>query len=500
MIALLAAALLLNAKPPHVVVDGTALPASAVAEIGGRTFVALRAAADALNADVEYDSRAKTATFTTVVRQVVLKAGDKSIVVNGVRSRLDVAPAFVQNRLLVPLRALAVGLGASVHADAKKHSVAITSQAEDASQAAASSTRGAAPVQTLQGTVTQVESANGAMAVDISVRGQPYRVALPSDAVIQFRETRGNISGAGKIVQVRAGDTLIVSYDASGRVDSVADIFTGYLGTIAAISGSSMVLASGRVVNADGTATTVSRDGRPVAFGDLQASDSVAIRADPMTGEVRDIVAASNVSSQGRSAGSASTGSLTISNTEDNAASPFRAGQTLRVTAFGSAGAAATFDIGDMIVGVPMNESRPGRYEGSFDVGVGTNLVAAPVVVRLVQGASSVQAVTPDTATIITTPPSVREVAPSPGALVNSRRPSVYVTFYTLGDRGMLAESERLMVNGVDVTAISTRNSSYIYYMPPSDLDPGSVRIQVQATDTAGNALSYAWSFELAGS
>ncbi|HLJ83727.1 MAG TPA: copper amine oxidase N-terminal domain-containing protein [Candidatus Eremiobacteraceae bacterium] len=495
MIALVAA-LIVAGAPARVAIDGTMLSAASVSQVGGRTFVALRAAAAAFNADLAYDPRSKTATFTTVVRQVELRVGQRSLVVNGVRTMLDVAPIFVGDRMLVPLRALALGFGATVHANVRAHEIVVTSGEAGASPPGQAVVRSSSSLQTLQGTVTKVDTASGAADVYIDSHGQQYRVVIPAGDVIQFRETRGNMAGAGTIAQVRAGDTLIVSSDAAGSINSVADIFTSYLGTIAAIAGSSMVLTSGRVVNADPTDTVVSLDGRPATFADLHVSDAVTVRADPLTGKVRDVVAASMAASNGKSSPAAS-GGPSISSTQDNAAEPLRAGQSLRVTATGSAGAAASFDIGDMIVGMPMREIRPGRYEGSFDIGAGTNLVAAPLIVRFSLANASAQALAPDTATIITTPPTVREIAPAAGAVVSSLRPSIYVTFNTVGARGMLADSERLLVNGVDVTAASTRNASYIYYLPGADLTSGTIRVELRASDTAGNPLTYSWSFEL---
>jgi Copper amine oxidase N-terminal domain len=498
MIALLAALILTGAPTPRVAIDGTSLSAASVSQVGGRTFVALRSAAAAFGADLSYDPRSKTATFTTVVRQVQMRVGDKSLVVNGVRSALDVAPIFAGNRMLVPLRALALGFGATIHANARAHEIVVTSGEGAATPPGQAPARSSSSLQTLQGTVTKVDTTTGSADVYIDARGQQYRVAIPAGTVIQFRETRGNMAGAGTIAQVRAGDTLIVSSDAAGSINSVADIFTSYLGTIAAIAGSSMVLTSGRVVNADPNDTVVSLDGRPATFADLQISDAVTVRADPLTGEVRDVVAASTAASNGRSRVAASNGAPSISSTQDNTAEPLRTGQTLHIVATGSPGAAASFDIGDMIVGVPMREIRSGRYEGSFDIDVGTNLVAAPVIVRFALAAGTAQALAPDSATIITTPPTVRDVAPAPGAVVTSRRPSIYITFNTVGNRGMLAESERLLVNGVDVTAAATRNASYIYYLPNSDVETGDIHVELRASDTAGNPLAYSWSFESA--
>src|SRR5450755_4208500 len=151
MIALVAALILTGAPTPRVAIDGTSLSAASVSQVGGRTFVALRAAAAAFGADLSYDPRSKTATFTTVVRQVQMRVGDKSLVVNGVRSALDVAPIFAGNRMLVPLRALALGFGATIHANARAHEIVVTSGEGAATPPGQAAARSSSSLQTLQG-------------------------------------------------------------------------------------------------------------------------------------------------------------------------------------------------------------------------------------------------------------------------------------------------------------------------------------------------------------
>jgi Copper amine oxidase N-terminal domain len=487
-------AMLVGAAIPTIVVDGSTMPASAIVTIKGKTYISLRSAAAALNADVAFDGRTKTVTLTTVVRQAVMHIGDTTVLINGQRATMNAAPQLVLGRVMLPLRGLAVAMGAHVAIDGATHSIVITST-EGSTPSGAASSSAVQASHTLQGTVNRVDLTPTSPAIFVGAGQQEYRIAVPPGMEIQYRETRGNIAGNGSIAQVRPGDTLIAVLDASGALLSIADIFTGYTGTIASVAGWSMVLTNGRVVDGDKTATAVSLDGQPATLDALHAGDMVTVRADPKSGKVRDVVALSPAA-PGSTAGAATqSDDLRIDAIDDNAGQALRAGQTLLVRATGTRGANVAFDIGDLVGGIPMTETQPGRYEGSFNIQVGTNFINAPIVVRASKGASRAQAVAADPLTIITTPPSIKEAAPASGATVNNLRPSLYATFATLGDRGMQADSLRLWVDGVDVSAAAVRTPGYISYLPQEDLNAGVISVKIRGFDTAGNPLEYKWSF-----
>ena len=488
-------AVLIGLVTPTIVVDGTTLPASAIVTIKDKTYVSLRAAADALNADVAFDGRTKTVTLTTVVRQAVMHLGDSSVLINGQRATMNAAPQLVLGRVMLPLSGLAVAMGARVAFDGAKHRVVIASAEGSATPSGAAPSPAIQASNTLQGTVNRVDLTPTSPAVYVGAGQQEYRIAVPPGMKIQYRETRGNIAGNGSIAQVRPGDTLIAVLDGSGAVLSIADIFTGYTGTVASVAGWSMVLTNGRVVDADKAATAVSLDGQPATLDALHAGAMVTVRADPKSGKVRDVVALSPAN-PGSAAGAATqSDDLHIDAIEDNADRALRAGQTLRVRATGTRGANVTFDIGDLVGGIPMPETQAGRYEGAFNIQVGTNFINAPIVVRATKGSSRAQAVAADPLTIITTPPSIKEAAPAPGASVNNLRPSLFATFATLGDRGMQADSLRLWVDGVDVSAAAVRTPSFISYLPTENLNAGVNSVKIRGFDTAGNPLEYRWSF-----
>lgn len=493
-------ALLLLGAAPAVVIDGKPLPAAALADVHDKTYVALRAVGDALGAQVRFDGRTKRATVTTEFREVVFTLDKPFALVNGELRAIDAAPAMVDGRVLIPLRALAQALGASIRYDADSHAVLVST----AGTIGAPSTSGTAPsvpsTNTLQGTVTDVEASSIPPAVGVDVDHLSYTITVPDGTMIQFRDTHGGSTGRGPLSAVRPGDTLIATLDSGGHLISIADIFTGFGGTVASASSTNMVLTNGRVVES-GPQTSVLLDGHAGTFSDLRAGDLVTVRADPRTGKVRDVLAltpggAATSATATPSAG-AGTGDVKIAAVSDDADHALRTGQTLHVRMDGTPAGTATFDLSNVIVDNAMKETRPGHYEGSYVVEVGTNLVDAPIIVHLAKGGLTALAVGPDALAIITTPPTVKDAKPDADSQVNNPRPNIYATFSSFGDRGISAQSLKLVVNGKDVSAQATRTADFVSYLPPSDFPGGRVTVEVSGVDTAGNPFYYKWSFSV---
>lgn len=81
---------------------------------GGRTLVPFRAIFEALGATVSWNDATRTATGTRGTTTVALTIGNNNATVNGVATRLDVAPIVQGGRTLVPLRFVSENLGATV--------------------------------------------------------------------------------------------------------------------------------------------------------------------------------------------------------------------------------------------------------------------------------------------------------------------------------------------------------------------------------------------------
>lgn len=101
-----------------------------------RTMIPLRGTFEALNADVEWDSENKSVTVKRGETKIVLTVGSNEMIASyaqtSVDVTLDVAPAIVNDRVLIPVRAISEALGAEVNWDAETSTVSIaTEESED---------------------------------------------------------------------------------------------------------------------------------------------------------------------------------------------------------------------------------------------------------------------------------------------------------------------------------------------------------------------------------
>ena len=91
----------------------------------GRTLVPLRKIFEALGASVEWDQNTKTVTSVKDDTKIVLTIGDSIMYVNGNPVKLDVPGKIVNNRTLVPARAVAEGFNCNVDWDNDTRTVII---------------------------------------------------------------------------------------------------------------------------------------------------------------------------------------------------------------------------------------------------------------------------------------------------------------------------------------------------------------------------------------
>ncbi|HEV2879342.1 MAG TPA: copper amine oxidase N-terminal domain-containing protein [Candidatus Eremiobacteraceae bacterium] len=487
-----------------VVVNGKRLAATALEIEGDKVYVALRPVAQILGADVTTNAQAKTVTITTLLRQVILHFDDPWATINGQRVLLS-APAHLSGkRVVLPLRAIAQAFDASVLYDPQTHTVNV-SAALHRPPSGRPTLPPLASGRTLSGTVLSVAANETSPSLLVQSGGTNYTLSVPTGTVIAFRDVHGAVTGNGVLSQVRPGDALIVTLDASGHLIAMADIFASINGTIAAVADQSMVLENGRVISADPTLVAVTLGGIDATFASLRPGDKVSVRADPVSGKVRDVVA---LRPGGLAASAVSTpapgtqgtgGAAQIKSVRDNAAGAFRAGQVLSVAAEGTPGASASFDLSNIIIDNMMRETRPGHYEGQYGVTVGTNLIDAPILIRLSRSGETAVAEARNPLNIITTPPSVKDAAPLAGTSVNTSRPNIFAAFLTVGNKGMDPATLQMSLNGRDVTSRTTRTGTFISYYPPSELRSQTVEVEVKGTDIAGNGLDYTWTFLIAG-
>lgn len=95
--------------------------------INDRTMVPLRAIFEALSADVQWDGETQKITGTKNGTEVILFIGNTFATISGKASELDSPPVIVESRTLVPVRFISEAMGCQVYWDGEKRQVNITS-------------------------------------------------------------------------------------------------------------------------------------------------------------------------------------------------------------------------------------------------------------------------------------------------------------------------------------------------------------------------------------
>jgi len=116
-------------EPIRVLLNGEELAFDVAPQIiDGRTMVPMRTIFEALGAVVSWDSGTQTITATQDDIVIIMQIGSEIIRINGEEIALDVPPVLVGGRTLVPVRAVAEGLDADVEWDGAARAVIITKQ------------------------------------------------------------------------------------------------------------------------------------------------------------------------------------------------------------------------------------------------------------------------------------------------------------------------------------------------------------------------------------
>ncbi|MEN9212219.1 MAG: S-layer homology domain-containing protein [Thermostichus sp. DG02_4_bins_136] len=176
-------------------------------------------------------------------------------------------------------------------------------------------------------------------------------------------------------------------------------------------------------------------------------------------------------------------------------------GDTFTVFLLGSPGAQGSFSIPGIAYNIPLRETRPGQYEGSYTFRSQDQASGVPVFARLERGGLVTLVQLPDRTISIgrvtdTTFPTISELTPANGATVDNPRPVISARFQD--DQGIDLNSFTLLVNNVDVTAQAQLTQTSFSYTPteplPSD-QPTLVALQI--SDTSGNTAIQQWSFRV---
>jgi hypothetical protein len=173
-------------------------------------------------------------------------------------------------------------------------------------------------------------------------------------------------------------------------------------------------------------------------------------------------------------------------------------GTELRFVVEGTPGARASFAIENIAGGIPMRETAPGHYEGSYTLKRLDKVTGGvPIVATLEANGQTVRSnLTRNQMLVDSRPPTVKNVQPRDGETVQASGPvSVSGTFDDAGGLGVDPSTVRIVLAGRDVTAQSTVSRQFFTFR--GELAPGRYVADVTARDNAGNAVRNAWSFNV---
>jgi hypothetical protein len=471
-----------------IVINGEPLQGEAAPEVvEGRVQVPLRAVFAAFGIPLTRVGSAISATLASGVATVVV--GSRWARVNGSPVLLDQAAFDEDGTTFVPLRFIGEALGAYVSYDQKGAKVEIVSPfiGKNVNQRAAAGGGSA-----VLGTVSAIDALSAPPSLTVLVGGNPRTIAVTSSARFYVEDTTIRSQVRGELADVRVGDALRVILTKDGHVAEVHDFFKSTTGRVAAVSPNALVLGSGRVITGE-RVSEITINGDPAKIPDIRLGDYVTVRSNPESGEIRQVIVTRQVPPTAAPSADVAIASFALSATR-----PLRAGEPLDLEMHGTAGGRATFDIGDYVTGIVMNEDAPGIYRARFVIPERFNVVQVPVFARLAVGASAASRKEAATRlSAVTTPPAIVDIAPASRQTINNPRPSIYATFNSQGDIGIDAASIVLTVNGRDVTSDALRSANFITYSPTSDLSDGAVRVTVRVADPAGNSSTRSWSFSI---
>jgi len=187
---------------------------------------------------------------------------------------------------------------------------------------------------------------------------------------------------------------------------------------------------------------------------------------------------------------------LVLSVTHD-ANTMLKRGDTLTIRVIGTAGAdEARARIGNTITDIRLKEEKPGRYERQITIK--DDIHADDVYVYAVlhrNGLDSEEVRSERRVTIDSEDPRCQSFSPKRDTTLYDPTPVIEANFQDDGT-GVVPGKVKLLVNGQDVTALTTVSDRHIKYAPQA-LPFGAVTVALTLEDKVGNSSRTEWSFML---
>ncbi len=478
-----------------IVVNGEPLQTDQEAQvIRGRVLVPLRDVFEALGVAIRRSGNTVDARLPT--GEISIAVGTSTATIDGKRIDLDAPVVDIGGATYVPLTLLVAAFGAQATYDQREARVEIVSAFIGRNSSAEQQREGGGS--DVAGVVSAIDADSSPPGITVVRGGTSRTIAITSDAKFWIEDVTIHSQIRGEFDDLRVGDAVHAILAKDGRVVSIFDYYRSNSGKLSAVSPSAFVLENGRVIT-PGPNTAITLNSAVAKLSDLRVGDYVTVRANPESGELREIVASRPLGLETATPpppGSAPP--IAIDSVSISATRPLRAGEVLDVSEHGTAGGTATFDIGDYLAGIAMRETAPGTYVGHYVIPERFDVTQVPVYGELSLGAAKAPRVqAPATLSAATTPPAIGEVAPPPGQTVNNAQPSIFATYSAPTSIEINPSSVSLEVNGHDVTSSAVRDAGFVTYSPGVALSSGPVTVVVKVSDAAGNTATKTWTFTI---
>ena len=419
----------------------------------------------------------------------------------------------------MPLRFISSALGASV--SWKPEISTVTIQTVDSHIASLPEAPGTG---TITGEVTGVYTNTTPTQLTVRTGGKNTTVPLGTSTII-LRSAEKSAATVVPLSEIRPGDQVTIQRGDGGTATVITATFGQVKGTIVSIGhlangNAALTLDSGRVVELAANAP-ITFDGRDVALADLKPYEVVVIRTNPANslGYGAAVSTASNpnptppgeapappisvspVSGNPLPKGPLPVGavsSVEVTSFTQDAKKPLRAGDVLKATLSGTPHGKAVFDIPGLAESIPMLETSPGVYTGSYTVPKNTSATDAAVIGHLTaNGVQSTLIQAAGTLTIDSLAPKITDYGPAQNAVAESDRPLIYATLSDGGGTGVNPAATKITLDGKDVTAAADTTATLFTYKPDTALVGGPHTVNVTVGDTAGNTAAASWSFKV---
>ena len=435
---------------------------------------------------LSFDKEGRAVRTYAGAKTITLQIGSTRAEVDGQPVQLDAAPVEIKNTLFAPLRFFTEALGAQAAFNRQTNSVDIVSTLLGQTGNGVSMVGGGVQ---LMGTITAVDLDSDPPTMTLTYGPSVRTLSIDPSVTVSVQDVNAGTYNEGDVSDLHPGDYAQVNLNKGGAVKRIVDAYGSRSGQVAAVAPGQIVLSDGHVIS-PARETAITLNGQTATLDRIQVGDDVMVRYNIDSSEPRQIIATRK--SEGAPAAA---GAVSIASVDLEPSRPLRQGEKLYVTVHATPGGLAAFDIGPYVTNQRLTETSTGMYTGVYAVPRGVNFANAPVFAHLNAGGTDAPvAESRATVTVATDSPSVADFAPDNGASVNNSRPSIYATFQS-GTAPVNTSSERIEVNGHDVTSSATRTARFIHYTPGIDYSDGPVRVRVSVSDQAGNSVSKTWTF-----